>query len=110
MPQTASRAFKSQNVFLVKSDVHQYLTLDSLIFAAEVGRMLGWMLLMAVTVSHALCFVDITGKAALIPVCSTAACGSLFACSRHCRQRLHPMDKLGSRSWVVSKATSACHG
>lgn len=43
--------------------------------------MLGWMLLMAVTVSHALCFVDITGKAAVIPVCSTAACGSRFACT-----------------------------
>ena len=42
--------------------------------------MLGWILLMAVTVSHAPCFVDITGKAAVIPVCSTAACGSLFAC------------------------------
>ena len=55
-------------------------TLASLILATEVGRMLGCIRSMAVIVSQVPNLVDMTGKAAVKPVSSMAACGALFAC------------------------------
>ena len=44
--------------------------------------MLGWIRSMAVMVSQVPNLVDMTGKAAVKPVSSTAACGALFACGQ----------------------------
>ena len=57
-------------------------TLASLILATEVGRMLGCIRSMAVMVSQVPNLVDMTGKAAVKPVSSMAACGALFACQQ----------------------------
>ena len=56
------------------------LTIDALILAAEVGRMLGCILATAVTVSQVLYLVDMMGKAAVTPVSSMAAWAALLAC------------------------------